>query len=54
MKPNSDCIEKNGITKKYVFQPQIIDIAVHTFKENFPSSDFMRSLYIVSGSYHNL
>jgi hypothetical protein len=38
----------------YCFQPEIIDIAVPTFKGNISSSDFLRSVYIISTSYHKL
>ena len=46
--------KENVITKMYCFQPEIIDIAVPTFKGNISSSDFLRSVYIISTSYHNL
>jgi hypothetical protein len=35
--------KENGITKKYVFQPEIIHIAVSTFKDNISSTHFSRS-----------
>jgi len=37
----------------YFFQPQLIDIAVHSFKDNISTSDFLRSFYIISASYHD-
>jgi hypothetical protein len=40
--------------KKYAFQPEIIGIAVPTFKDKSLSSDVSRSSYIISESYHNL
>jgi hypothetical protein len=46
--------KENVITKMYCFQPEIIDIAVPTIKGNISSSDFWRSVYIISTSYHNL
>jgi hypothetical protein len=38
--------KENGITKKYVFQPEIIDIAVSTFKDNI-SQDHLHYFNII-------
>ena len=46
--------KENVITKMYGFKPEIIDIAIPTFNGNISSSDFLRSVYIISTSYHNL
>jgi hypothetical protein len=47
-------IQKNGIKKKFVFQPEIMDNAVLFFSDNISSSDFLTALYIISTSCHKV